>query len=152
MFKRWGRSLLSKGNDFQTIHRYLQHSKNQKTNRSNMLIKDICSLEESDSILPSKDISICRLSREFLTYQLLDSCQKEGKLGSSKTFHIWGHLATLSDSRCNGICRPSFPYQILFSKELRLVLHSCHCGPSDCATDGPPGDSDQCAIAAGWGQ
>jgi hypothetical protein len=43
-------------------------------------------------------------------------------------------LISLSDSRCDGICRHSFPYQLLFSKEPRLVLHSCHCGPSDCAS------------------
>ncbi len=52
-------SLVRKGNDFQTVQIYLQHSKNQKTNRSKISIKGSCSFQESEITSPMIRLCLC---------------------------------------------------------------------------------------------
>ena len=75
-------------------------------------------------VVQGRRASTCRHSRQTLTCRLFHSCQKEGNLGSSQTFHICRH-------RCNGICRHSIPYQILQGTDSSCLFNRS--SDSDCA-------------------
>ena len=114
------------------------------------LRKRWCIMKLFHPVVQGRRANTCRHSRQILTCRLFDSCQKEGNFGSSQ--HLI-YAGTHFIFRCDGICRHSFPCQMRFSRN-RRIMPECLFNPisnSDCGCRPWPADgttiSFRCSLA-----